>query len=61
VPSAVLPVGRGVVDIPSIMRALRDVNYHHHVALEYEAEPQAPEFGIAESFGYLRGLLYPRA
>ena len=56
-----VPVGRGVVDIPAIMRALHDVNYRHHVALEYEAEPETPEFGIAESFGYLRGLLYPRA
>lgn len=54
-------VGRGVVDIPAIMRALHDANYRHHVALEYEAEPKAPEIGIAESFGYLRGLLGPRA
>ncbi len=55
-----VPVGRGVIDIAATMRVLRARNYRYHVALEYEAEPEAPQLGIAESFGYLRGVLSPR-
>jgi sugar phosphate isomerase/epimerase len=55
-----VPMGRGVIDIPAITQALRERNYRYHVALEYEAEPEAPQLGIAESFGYLRGVLSPR-
>jgi inosose dehydratase len=52
-----VPIGRGVVDVPAVLSALQDIGYRHHIALEYEAERKAPELGIAESFGYLRGLL----
>ena len=52
-----VPLGRGVVDIRGVLRTLLQMNYDHHVALEYEAEPQAPQLGIAESFGFLRGVL----
>jgi sugar phosphate isomerase/epimerase len=52
-----VPLGRGVIDIPRVLRTLRERNYRHHVALEYEADPRTPELGIAESFGYLRGVL----
>ena len=52
-----VPLGRGVVDIRGVLRALQQMNYAYHVALEYEAEPAAPQLGIAESFGFLRGVL----
>ena len=52
-----VPLGRGVVDIRGVVNALQQINYAHHVALEYEAEPAAPQLGIAESFGFLRGVL----
>ena len=52
-----VPLGRGVVDIRGVLRTLQRMNYAHHVALEYEAEPQTPQVGIAESFGFLRGVL----
>ncbi len=52
-----VPLGRGVVDIRGVLRALQQMNYRHHVALEYEADPKAPQLGIAESFGFLRGVL----
>ena len=52
-----VPIGRGVLNVPAILTTLQRMDYRHHVALEYEAQPKAPELGIAESFGYLRGLL----
>ena len=52
-----VPIGRGVVDISAILTALQDIGYRHHIALEYEADRQTPQLGIAESFGYLRGLV----
>ena len=52
-----VPLGRGVVDIRGVLRTLQQMNYAHHVALEYEAQPKSPQLGIAESFGFLRGVL----
>jgi len=56
-PARNVPVGTGVLDIVGIVKALRDIRYTHQVALEYEAEPDAPVPGMAESFGFLRGVL----
>ena len=50
-------VGRGVMDIPGILRALRAIKYQHHVALEYEKDADDPVPGMAESIGYIRGVL----
>lgn len=52
-----VPIGRGVVNVPAILTTLHDMGYRDHIALEYEADRKSPELGIAESFGYLRGLL----
>jgi inosose dehydratase len=50
-------VGRGVLDIPGMLKALIDIGYPHHVGLEYEKDMSDPIPGVAESFGYLRGTL----
>jgi sugar phosphate isomerase/epimerase len=34
--------GRGVLDIPGILRALREVHFQGYLSIEYEAEPQNP-------------------
>lgn len=52
-----VPVGRGVIDIVGVLKALLRIHYSGHVALEYEAEAEAPLPGVTESFGYLRGVL----
>lgn len=49
--------GRGVINLPSVMKALLDIKYRYHVALEYEAYADDPLPGMAESIGYVKGLL----
>lgn len=50
-------VGRGVIDIPGFLKALKKINYKGVVALEYEKDGDEPISGTGESIGYVRGLL----
>jgi inosose dehydratase len=50
-------VGRGVLDVRGMLKALLDIGYTHHVGLEYEKDMNDPIPGAAESFGYIRGVL----
>jgi inosose dehydratase len=51
-----VPVGRGIIDIPNIFRTLVNINYAGVASFEYEKDPQ-PLAGLAESVGYVRGVL----
>jgi sugar phosphate isomerase/epimerase len=50
-------VGKGVLDIPGLFRALLKIGFQGHVGLEYEINADAPQVGIRESFSYMRGVL----
>jgi inosose dehydratase len=50
-------VGRGVIDIPKFLRTLLKINYSGVVAFEYEKDPENLLPGLAESVGYVRGVL----
>jgi sugar phosphate isomerase/epimerase len=50
-------VGKGVIDIVAVLKALLRVKFAYHVALEYEAHADAPMPGIIESLAYMRGVL----
>lgn len=50
-------IGRGVIDIPKLMRTLKRIGYKGTLALEYEKDAKDPLPGSAESIGYLRGVL----
>lgn len=50
-------VGRGRMNIPAILAAVIDVNYQGVVAFEYERLGVNPTIGLAESVGYVRGVL----
>ena len=50
-------VGRGVLDIRGMLRALLDLGYAYHVGLEYEKDLKDPIPGAAESIGFIRGTL----
>ena len=50
-------VGRGVLDTRKMLQTLRDIKYAHHVGLEYEKDMNDPLPGVAESIGYVRGVL----
>jgi sugar phosphate isomerase/epimerase len=34
--------GRGVLDVPAVLRALREVRFQGYVSIEYEANPDNP-------------------
>jgi inosose dehydratase len=53
------PVGLGFgrIDIRSIMAALLEIHYPYQVGLEDEVESADTIPGIAQSFGYMRGML----
>ena len=50
-------IGRGVIDIPKVIKALKKINYQGVVAIEYEKDGDDPVPGLAESVGYLRGIM----
>ena len=49
--------GRGVLDLKSICRNLIKIGYEHHVGFEYEKDGGDPLPGLAESVGYVHGIL----
>jgi sugar phosphate isomerase/epimerase len=50
-------IGKGVIDIPAVLKALLDVKFSGHLALEYEPSPDNPMPGMKESLAYLRQAL----
>jgi inosose dehydratase len=50
-------VGRGIIDIPGVLKVLMKNNYHGKVSFEYEKDEFDPLPGLAESVGYVRGIL----
>jgi len=50
-------IGRGVIDIPKFIRALIKINYTGVISFEYEKDPTDPLAGLAESVGYVKGVL----
>jgi inosose dehydratase len=51
-----IEIGRGVIDIPGFLQALRKIRYSGVLALEYEINADDPLPGTAESVGYLKGV-----
>jgi inosose dehydratase len=50
-------VGKGIIDIAGLLRALHQRGFAGHVALEYEINAEHPEAGIRESLAYLYGVV----
>jgi len=50
-------VGKGVLDIPGLFRALLKAKFSGHVGLEYEINESSPQVGMKESLAYERGVL----
>ena len=50
-------IGRGVVDIPKLLRTLKRLGFKGTLALEYEKDAKDPMPGSAESIGYLKGVI----
>jgi len=50
-------IGQGVIDIVGVLKSLVEMKFHYHLAIEYEADGDAPMPGIHDSVAYLRGAL----
>jgi sugar phosphate isomerase/epimerase len=50
-------IGRGVIDIPKVIKVLKDIRYKGVVSLEYEKDAKDPLAGLAESVGYVKGVI----
>ncbi len=50
-------IGRGVIDIPKFLKTLVKIKYSGIVSFEYEKDANDPLAGLAESVGYVRGVL----
>lgn len=51
-----IEAGRGIIDFPALVRALRKIKYPGHCGIEYEKDMKDPLPGIAESVGYFKGV-----
>jgi sugar phosphate isomerase/epimerase len=50
-------IGRGVIDIPKFLKTLLKIKYSGIVSFEYEKDAEDPLAGLAESVGYVRGVI----
>jgi inosose dehydratase len=50
-------LGRGVIDIPSLVKALKKIKFSGRSSIEFEIDMKDPLAGIAESVGYFRGVV----
>ena len=49
--------GRGVLDIPAVLKALKGINYTGVMAMEFEKDTDDVFAGLAECVGYVNGAL----
>jgi len=52
-----IELGRGVLDIPGLVKALTKIRYTGYCSIEHEMDMSDPLPGIAESAGYFRGVV----
>ena len=50
-------IGRGVIDMAGFLRAVVAKKYAHTLDFEFEKDAEDPLPGLAESIGYVRGML----
>ncbi len=55
--AAEIEVGRGVLDIRGMLKALVSIGFAGHVGFEHEKTPLDPLPGLAESVGYTKASL----
>ena len=52
-----IEVGRGVMDIPGFLKTVIQKKFSGIISFEYEKEDKDPVPGLAESMGYVKGIL----
>lgn len=53
----VIEIGRGAIDFPSFVKALKAIRYKGFSSVEYEKDMKDVLPGLAESAGYFRGVI----
>ncbi len=51
-----IEAGRGIINFPALVKALRKIKYPGHCGIEFEKDMKDPLPGIAESVGYFKGV-----
>ena len=49
--------GRGVIDLPKFVKTIFQTKYSGHICFEHEKDPNDPLPGMAESVGYIKGIM----
>lgn len=52
-----IEIGRGVIDLPGFLKTVVKMKYSGILSFEYEKEDLDPVPGLAESLGYVKGVL----
>ena len=52
-----IEIGRGVIDMPKFIGILAQIKYKGVASFEFEKDGKAPMIGLAESVGYVKGVL----
>ncbi len=52
-----IELGRGVINFPEMVKALRKINYQGRCSIEFEKDMKDSLPGIAESVGFFRGVI----
>ena len=52
-----IQMGRGTIDFPALVSALKKIEYSGRCSIEFEMNVQDPLPGLAESVGYFRGVM----
>lgn len=52
-----MEIGRGIIDFPALVKALRTVNFQGKCSIEFEKDMKDPLPGIAESVGFFKGVM----
>jgi len=50
-------IGRGVIDMPAFLTTIRRLKYSRTLHFEFEKDKEDPLPGVAESVGYVRGVM----
>ncbi len=50
-------LGLTAIYLPALLRTLLEIDYQGYLAFEYESDANDPLPGLAESVGYVRGVL----
>ncbi|MCE2757909.1 MAG: sugar phosphate isomerase/epimerase [Chitinophagaceae bacterium] len=53
----VIEIGRGAINYPAFMEAFKKVNYKGVCSVEYEKDMTDPLVGMAESVGFVKGIM----